>query len=223
MLFGSVLTCSTSCMHCLSCSLSLWSVWQPHGPIVLGISLNGNVVCVRVPLVGLWVSTFWLFLTFGDWKWPRNTLLELTSSFSSMPIHGFQISSRAAERMDQQQSSSRQMVSTTPSALSKRELETCKQNRAEHEKSLASSEAAVHHLFWVGGTFQDFSLISLWPKRPSHTLSVVFYVFIIVLYLLHWWPHHLSLVSSRLPADLQQVLLMAKFLFARMKMLWNIK
>lgn len=57
MLFG-VLTCSMPPMHCLSRRLSLRSVRQPHGPIVPGISLNGNVMCVRVPLLGGWVSTF---------------------------------------------------------------------------------------------------------------------------------------------------------------------
>lgn len=117
MLFGSVLTCSMPYVHCLSRSLSFLSARQPHGPVVLGISLNGNVMCVQVPLVGHWVSTFWLFLTFRDWTWlsqylmrkalPEPTSRKSAGSFSSVPIHGFQIlslwqlrrwiSSRAAE------------------------------------------------------------------------------------------------------------------------------
>ena len=112
--FGSVLTCSTPHVHCLSWSLSFLSSRQPHGLIVPGISLNGNVMCVRVPLVGHHVSTFWLLLTFRDWTWLSQYLLRKepnggkpVGSFSPMPIHGFQVlslwqlrrwmSSRAAE------------------------------------------------------------------------------------------------------------------------------
>lgn len=101
MLFGSVLTCSTPCVHCLSWRFSFPSARQPHGPVVLGISLNGNVMCVRVCLVCHQVCTFWLFFTFRDWTGLsqyllRNVLLETTSGeptsgFSPEPIHGFQI------------------------------------------------------------------------------------------------------------------------------------
>lgn len=102
MLFG-VLTCSMPPMHCLSRRLSLRSVRQPHGPIVPGISLNGNVMCVRVPLLGGWVSTFWLFLTVRDRSQLCQHLLgssrlvptsrEPAGGFSPEPIHGSQSSS----------------------------------------------------------------------------------------------------------------------------------
>lgn len=102
-LFGSVLTCSMPHVHCLSWRLPFPSARQPHGPVVPGVSLNGNVMRVWVPLIGHWVSVFCLFLTFRDWTWlsqyllrkilPEPTSREPVGSLSPVPIHGFQISS----------------------------------------------------------------------------------------------------------------------------------
>lgn len=118
MLFGSVLTCGMLRVHCFSRSLSFPFVWQPHGSVVSGISLNSNVMCVQVPLVGHWVSTCWLFLAFRERTWLSPYLLrtalpeptrggEPVGGFSPILVHGFQslslwqlrwwISSRAAE------------------------------------------------------------------------------------------------------------------------------
>lgn len=64
----------------------------------------------------------------------------------------------ATEMVDQQQSSRRQVTSTTPSALSELELKTDKteRNRRRENKVLVSSEAIVHHLFRITGTLQAF-------------------------------------------------------------------
>lgn len=66
----------------------------------------------------------------------------------------------ATEMVDQQQSSRRQVASTTPSALSELELETdtTEHNRRRENKVLVSSEAIVHHLFRITGTSQDVLL-----------------------------------------------------------------
>lgn len=84
----------------------------------------------------------------------------------------------ATETVDQQQSSRRQVASTTPSALSELQLETDKteRNRRREDKVLVSSEAIVHHLIRITGTIQDFLseiiLTSSPYKAYSHVLNI---------------------------------------------------